>query len=93
LINFSPRGKDWQGRKARNSDANISQETRRRNPQLLWLHDLLKLHVHHIVVCDPRKNELLQEGSKSDRIDAPKLTSCLPTIHPELSDLLRVCPT
>ena len=35
-----------------------------------WLHDLLKPHVSCLVVCDPRKNALLKDGSKSDRIDA-----------------------
>jgi hypothetical protein len=25
-----------------------------------WLHDLLKPHVSHLVVCDPRKNALLK---------------------------------
>src|ERR1700727_205014 len=35
-----------------------------------WLHDLLKPHVAHVLVCDPRKNALLKDGSKSDRIDA-----------------------
>jgi transposase len=38
-----------------------------------WLHDLLKPHVDRLVVCDPRKNALLKDGSKSDRIDARKL--------------------
>src|ERR1700732_3681454 len=38
-----------------------------------WLHDLLKPHVSHLVVCDPRRNALLKDGSKSDRIDARKL--------------------
>src|ERR1700683_3580085 len=38
-----------------------------------WLHDLLKPHVTELVVCDPRKNALLKDGSKSDRIDARKL--------------------
>jgi transposase len=42
-----------------------------------WLHDLLKPHVNHLVVCDPRKNALLKEGSKSDRIDARKLAELL----------------
>ena len=42
-----------------------------------WLHDLLKPHVHHLVVCDPRKNALLKDGSKSDRIDARKLVELL----------------
>jgi len=41
-----------------------------------WLHDLLKPHVSRLVVCDPRKNALLKDGSKSDRIDARKLRSC-----------------
>src|SRR5260221_621336 len=38
-----------------------------------WLYDLLKPHVTEVVVCNPRKNALLKDGSKSDRIDAPKL--------------------
>jgi transposase len=38
-----------------------------------WLHDLLKPHVSRLVVCDPRKNALLKDGNKSDRIDARKL--------------------
>jgi len=35
-----------------------------------WLYDLLKPHVSKLVVCDPRKNALLKEGNKSDKIDA-----------------------
>src|ERR1700693_1819202 len=42
-----------------------------------WLYDLLKPHVTHLVVCDPRKNALLKDGSKSDRIDARKLAELL----------------
>jgi len=42
-----------------------------------WLHDLLKPHVSCLVVCDPRKNALLKDGSKSDRIDARKLAELL----------------
>jgi transposase len=42
-----------------------------------WLHDLLKPHVSHVVVCDPRKNALMKDGSKSDRIDARKLAELL----------------
>jgi hypothetical protein len=37
-----------------------------------WLHDLLKLHVSRLVVCDPRKNALLKDGNKSDRIGRGK---------------------
>jgi hypothetical protein len=29
-----------------------------------WLYDLLKPHVTQVVVCNPRKNALLKEGSK-----------------------------
>jgi transposase len=42
-----------------------------------WLHDFLKPHVSRLVVCDPRKNALLKDGSKSDRIDARKLAELL----------------
>jgi hypothetical protein len=28
-----------------------------------WLHDLLKPHVSHLVVCDPRRNALLKLGN------------------------------
>src|SRR5215471_21031546 len=44
-----------------------------------WLHDLLKPHVTKVLVCDPRKNALLKDGSKSDRIDARKLADLLRT--------------
>jgi len=42
-----------------------------------WLYDLLKPHVTRLVVCDPRKNALLKEGNKSDKIDARKLADLL----------------
>jgi transposase len=42
-----------------------------------WLYDLLKPHVHQLVVCDPRRNALLKEGSKNDKIDARKLSDLL----------------
>jgi transposase len=42
-----------------------------------WLYDLLKPHVAKLVVCNPRRNALLKEGSKSDRIDARKLAELL----------------
>src|ERR1700689_4223321 len=42
-----------------------------------WLHDLLKPHVSRVVVCNPRKNALLKDGNKSDRIDARKLAELL----------------
>jgi hypothetical protein len=42
-----------------------------------WLYDLLKPHVTKLVVCNPRQNALLKDGSKSDRIDARKLVELL----------------
>src|SRR6059036_1664901 len=44
-----------------------------------WLHDLLKPHVSRLVVCDPRKNALLKDGNKNDRVDARNLAELLRT--------------
>jgi transposase len=46
-----------------------------------WLYDLLKPHVDKLVVCNPRKNALLKDGNKSDRIDARKLAELLRVNH------------
>jgi transposase len=42
-----------------------------------WLHDLLKPHVGKLVVCDPRRNALLLDGSQYDRMDARNLSDLL----------------
>lgn len=42
-----------------------------------WLYDTLKLTTARVIVCDPRKNRLLQEGNKSDKVDARKLAQLL----------------
>ena len=42
-----------------------------------WLYDLLKPRVAKLVVCNPRKNALLKEGNKSDKMDARKLADLL----------------
>ena len=42
-----------------------------------WLYDVLKPHVREVVVCNPRRNALLKEGSKNDRVDARKLSELL----------------
>src|SRR6516165_6264733 len=44
-----------------------------------WLYDLLQPHVQQVLVCDPRRNALLKEGSKSDKVDARKLADLLRT--------------
>ena len=46
-----------------------------------WLYDLLKPHVTEVLVCNPRKNALLKEGSKGDKIDARKLAELLRLNH------------
>jgi hypothetical protein len=38
---------------------------------------VLKPQVQEIVVCNPRRNALLKEGSKSDKVDARKLAELL----------------
>jgi hypothetical protein len=45
--------------------------------QAAWLYDLLKPHVAEVVVCDPRRNRLLQSGNKADALDARKLAQLL----------------
>ena len=44
-----------------------------------WLYDLLQLQVARVLVCDPRRNALLKEGNKSDKVDARKLADLLRT--------------
>src|SRR5215471_20247182 len=41
-----------------------------------WLYDLLKSRVTEVLVCNTRKNAV-RKGSKSDRIDARKLSEQL----------------
>jgi transposase len=43
-----------------------------------WLYDLLKPQAQ-VLVCDPRRNALLKEGNKSDKVDARKLADLLRT--------------
>ena len=44
-----------------------------------WLYDLLEGRVAERLVCDPRHNALLKEGSKTDRNDARKLADLFRT--------------
>ncbi len=46
-----------------------------------WLYDLLKPRVAKLVVCNPRKNALLKDGNKNDRIDARKLADLVRGNH------------
>ena len=46
-----------------------------------WLYDLLKPHVTKVLVCNPRKNALLKDGNKGDKIDARKLSELLRLNH------------
>lgn len=42
-----------------------------------WLYDVLKTTKAKVIVCDPRKNRLLSDGNKSDKVDARKLAQLL----------------
>jgi transposase len=42
-----------------------------------WLYDVFKQTTATVIVCDPRKNRLLQDGNKSDKVDARKLAQLL----------------
>ena len=51
--------------------------------QAAWLYEVLRTFVAEVIVCDPRRNTLLSEGSKADKADARKLADLL------LAGLLR----
>lgn len=63
-----------------------------------WLYLELKEHVDELLVCDPHRNRLLEDGCKTDAIDAQKLAFLLrsellkPVFHhgDELIDLRKV---
>ena len=42
-----------------------------------WLHDVLRPHVQELIICDPRKNKYLQQGSQNDKIESRKLAQLL----------------
>jgi transposase len=42
-----------------------------------WLYEIVRPLVATTVVCDPRKNKLIQSGNKGDRVDARKLAKLL----------------
>src|SRR5262245_54079061 len=45
--------------------------------QAEWLYEVVGAHVAEVVVCDPRRNKLLTEGSKADKVDARRLAELL----------------
>jgi transposase len=47
--------------------------------QAEWLYEVVRFFVADVIVCDPRHNKLLSEGSKGDKIDARKLADLLRT--------------
>jgi transposase len=47
--------------------------------QAEWLYEVVRFYVAEVVVCDPRHNKLLSEGSKADKVDARKLANLLRT--------------
>src|SRR5262245_14354822 len=68
--------------------------------QARWMYDVVRGYVSEVIVCDPRRNKLLGEGSKADKPDARKLADLLragllrPVYHGheatrQLKDLVR----
>jgi transposase len=47
--------------------------------QAAWLYEVLRAYAAEVIVCDPRRNKLLSEGSKGDKSDAKKLAELLRT--------------
>jgi transposase len=45
--------------------------------QAAWLYEVIRAQVAEVIVCDPRRNKLLSEGSKGDKPDAWKLAELL----------------
>jgi transposase len=45
--------------------------------QAAWLYEVLRAWASEVIVCDPRRNKLLEEGSKADKPDARKLAELL----------------
>lgn len=45
--------------------------------QAAWLYEVLRPPVAEVIVCDPRRNQLLSEGSKDDQVEARKLAQLL----------------
>jgi transposase len=44
-----------------------------------WAYEIIQPLVHQVIVCNPRRNKLLEEGSKADKIDCRKLADLLRT--------------
>jgi transposase len=47
--------------------------------QAAWLYDVIRHFAAEVIVCDPRRNKLLGEGSKGDKPDSRKLADLLRT--------------
>lgn len=45
--------------------------------QAAWLYEVTRGKAQEVIVCDPRRNKLLGEGSKADKADARKLAELL----------------
>jgi transposase len=45
--------------------------------QAQWLYEVVRGYVSEVIVCDPRRNKLLDEGSKGDKPDSRKLAELL----------------
>ena len=60
--------------------------------QAAWLYEVIRAYVTEVIVCDPRRNKLLGEGSKADKVDAREASQDRPVAiglprtrsHPEI---------
>ena len=40
--------------------------------QAAWLYEVIRAYVTEVIVCDPRRNKLLEDGSKADKVPEVK---------------------
>jgi len=45
--------------------------------QAAWLYEVIRPIVAEVIVCDPRRNKLMGDGNKADKIDANKLAELM----------------
>jgi transposase len=53
------------------------QVTLEETTQAAWVYEVVRGYAAEVIVCDPRRNKLLSEGSKGDKVDARKLAELL----------------
>jgi transposase len=57
----------------------VARDVRGDDASRVGLYEVVRYFVTEVIVCDPRRNKLLGEGSKGDKVDARKLANLLRT--------------